>query len=160
MTWYLASPLFIRVELQEPAPALVSDPEPTPAPATAARRRPRPPAPEAPPRRRIDPRHRPPPPPRPRRPPPLALQGRFRGADDFHFGRGRARLLETAPGRFVVRFEDFAVRNGPDLYVYLSPRADGYAKGAIELGPLRATDGSFNTQGPGGHRRLRARRAS
>ncbi len=49
-----------------------------------------------------------------------------------------------------MRFEDFAVRNGPDLYVYLSPRADGYAKGAIELGRLRATDGSFNTKVPDG----------
>ena len=83
-------------------------------------------------------------------PAPIALVGRFRGADDFHFGRGRARLLETAPGRYVVRFEDFAVRNGPDLYVYLSPRADGYAKDAIELGRLRATDGSFNTRVPDG----------
>ena len=42
------------------------------------------------------------------------------------------------------------MRNGPDLYVYLSPDPNGYAEGAIELGRLRATDGSFNTPIPPG----------
>jgi hypothetical protein len=150
LTWYLASPLFIRVELQEPAPALAADPEPTSAPPTST-----PVSSTADdPRSTTTPADVPATPaadPIPASTPvPIALDGRFRGADDFHFGRGRARLLETAPGRYVVRFEDFAVRNGPDLYVYLSPREDGYAKGAIELGRLRATDGSFNTKVPDG----------
>ena len=43
-----------------------------------------------------------------------------------------------------MRFEDFSVRNGPDLFVYLSPDPNGYADGAINLGELKATDGAFN----------------
>ncbi|MCI0347153.1 MAG: DM13 domain-containing protein [Chloroflexi bacterium] len=76
--------------------------------------------------------------------------GSFVGADEFHFGSGTAQLLETAPGQWIVRFEDFSVRNGPDLYVYLSPDPAGYAVGAVELGTLKATDGSFNTDVPAG----------
>ena len=85
-------------------------------------------------------------------PPPalLARAGAFHGSDDFHFGRGTARLIETAPGTFVVRLEDFAVRNGPDLYVYLSPKADGYVDGAIELGRLKADTGNQNYAVPAG----------
>jgi hypothetical protein len=81
---------------------------------------------------------------------PVARSGTFRGSDDFHFGRGMARLIEVAPGSFVVRLEDFAVRNGPDLYVYLSPSPDGYANGAIELGRLKADTGNQNYLVPAG----------
>ena len=83
-------------------------------------------------------------------PVPFARSGSFHGSDDFHFGRGTARLLEVAPGSFVVRLEDFAVRNGPDLYVYLSPKSDGYATGAIELGRLKADTGNQNYVVPAG----------
>jgi hypothetical protein len=76
--------------------------------------------------------------------------GTFRGADEFHFGNGTATLLETAPGTWTVRFEGFSVRNGPDLYVYVSPDAGGYVDASIELGRLRATDGSFNMDLPAG----------
>jgi len=81
---------------------------------------------------------------------PIARSGAFRGSDDFHFGRGTARLIEVVPGSFVVRLEDFAVRNGPDLYVYLSPSPDGYADGAIELGRLKADTGNQNYSVPAG----------
>lgn len=77
-------------------------------------------------------------------------RGEFRGADDFHFGEGQALLIETAPGEYTLRFENFSVRNGPDLYVYLSPSADGYADGALELGTLKGTDGAFNYEVPAG----------
>jgi hypothetical protein len=136
--WYLGSPLFIRTALVEPAPTIApastpdpaaSDPSSSPistdVPASAAPTEA--PATTTPPR-----------------------SGSFTGADDFHFGRGTATLIETEPGRFIVRFEDFSVRNGPDLYVYLSPDAGGYAKGAVELGRLKATDGAFNTKVPAG----------
>jgi hypothetical protein len=76
--------------------------------------------------------------------------GTFHGADEFHFGEGMASIIETAPGRYTLRFEAFSVRNGPDLYVYLSPDADGYADGAIELGTLKATDGAFGYELPEG----------
>jgi hypothetical protein len=134
--WYLGSPLFIRTSLVEPAPSIPAatqapsvapDATPSTPPATVV------PAPTA-------------------TTPPLAAErtGTFTGADEFHFGRGKARLIETEPGVWIVRFEDFSVRNGPDLYVYLSPDPDGYKKGAVELGTLKATDGDFNTAVPAG----------
>lgn len=135
LAWYLGSPLFIRTVLEEPAPsAPAASPGPgataapaTPAPATAA-----PPASDQP------------------EPSSAVRRGEFQGADDFHFGSGTALLIEAEPGSWVVRFEDFSVRNGPDLYVYLSPDPEGYVDGAVELGTLRATDGSFNTAVPAG----------
>lgn len=47
-----------------------------------------------------------------------------------------------------MRLEDFAVRNGPDLYVYLSPSPDGYADGAVEIGRLKADRGNQNYEVP------------
>ena len=132
--WYLASPLVLSKTIDEPAPiAVVATPPVTatasPRPATAS------PAPIVTPSPT---------------PAPFAKSGTFRGADDFHFGRGTARLLETAPGQFVVRLENFEVRNGPDLYVYLSPVADGYTRSAIEIGRLKADKGNQNYPVPAG----------
>jgi hypothetical protein len=73
--------------------------------------------------------------------------GEFEGADDFHFGEGRAAIVETVDG-LVLRFEDFSVLNGPDLHVYLSPDPNGYADGSIDLGALKATDGTSATSCP------------
>jgi len=130
--WYLGSPLFIRTALEEPAPGAAATIAPSPtAGATAG------PSATATPTE-----------------PPVALSpsrsGDFTGADDFHFGRGTATLIETAPGTWIVRFEDFSVRNGPDLYVYLSPDPTGYTKQAVELGTLKATDGNYNMDVPAG----------
>ena len=133
--WYLGSPLFLSTSIDEPPPVTVGSPSPA-ASATRA--------------------GAPPPTPRPSQPvpgptsPPLELAGTFMGADEFHFGEGTARLIETAPGRFTVRLEDFAVRNGPDLYIYLSPDPAGYAEGAIELGRLKADRGNQNYEVPAG----------
>ncbi len=82
--------------------------------------------------------------------PSVIAKGEFHGADDFHFGRGQALLIETAPDTYTLRFEDFSVRNGPGLFVYLSPDPDGYADDALELGRLKATDGAFNYEVPPG----------
>ena len=82
--------------------------------------------------------------------PQVISQGDFSGADDFHFGEGQALLIETSPGGYTLRFENFSVRNGPDLFVYLSPAADGYEDGALELGELKGTDGAFNYEVPAG----------
>jgi hypothetical protein len=78
------------------------------------------------------------------------VRGEFRGSDDFHFGRGTATIIETAPGRYHLRLDDFSVRNGPDLFVYLSPDSGDYADGALELGRLKATDGAFGYDLPEG----------
>ena len=80
----------------------------------------------------------------------VVAAGEFRGADEFHFGTGRATLVALADGSHVVRFSDFSVRNGPDLFVYISPDADGYVGGAVELGTLKATDGAFEYALPAG----------
>jgi Electron transfer DM13 len=160
IAWYLGSPVFLRVELQEPpvaalepttgtavdpaSPAPASSPIAT-APSAAASASGTAPSVSAQP-----------PTPVPWTPAP-ALTGRFKGTDDFHFGRGTAILREVEPGRWVVRLEEFSVRNGPDLYVVLSPDRAGYDASAVEVGRLRATDGSFNMRVPAGTDVSRAR---
>ena len=136
--WYLGSPIFIRTSLVEPEPA-------------AGRRNRR--------RRRrasggASGRHR-----RPLAAAPSDRDRRRRRADAVLPRRSRAapsreptssisgagppRSSRSRPARYHLRLDDFSVRNGPDLYVYLSPNADGYDDGALELGRLKATDGSF-----------------
>ena len=141
--WYMASPLILSSSIDEPAP-VVARPSASAvvAPASAA---PPVPASAAPPSVAPSPS-----PVAPTVAPLLARSGPFHGSDEFHFGRGTARLIEVSPGEFVVRLEDFAVRNGPDLFVYLSPDADGYARGAIELGKLKADTGNQNYAVPAG----------
>jgi hypothetical protein len=82
--------------------------------------------------------------------PRVVRTGEFSGADDLHYGRGTVHLIETAPGAYTLRFEEFSVLNGPDLFVLLSPSAEGYAEGALNLGELKATDGAFNYEVPTG----------
>jgi hypothetical protein len=78
-----------------------------------------------------------------------AYSGMFKGSDDFHFGRGDALIIETEPGKYVLRFENFSVRNGPDLFVYLSEDPSGKnVTEALNLGKLKATDGAFNYEIP------------
>ncbi len=80
----------------------------------------------------------------------VVTQGQFFGADDFHFGEGDALLIETAPGQYTLRFENFSVRNGPDLFAYLSSDPAGFSDDGINLGTLKATDGAFNYDVPAG----------
>ena len=78
----------------------------------------------------------------------VTLRGEFAGADDFHFGRGDALIIPTESGH-VLRFENFSVRNGPDLYVYLSSDPTGQTiDESLNLGDLKATDGAFNYEVP------------
>ena len=153
VAWYLGSPVFLRVELEEPpvsafepAPRPVVEPPSGPTDAAVIPGSSTPLAPEASARATSGNTS---PTPAPWTPAPT-LTGRFTGTDDFHFGRGTAILREVEPGRWVVRLEDFSVRNGPDLYVVLSPDRAGYDDAAVEVGRLRATDGSFNMRVPAG----------
>lgn len=144
--FYTISPLFIRSTLVEDAPVAVADVSPsagrstTPAAPPSA-------APTSPPSVTASPTA---PPTSTPFAPSTVSSGAFAGTDDFHYGSGTASIIETAPGRYTLRLEDFSVRNGPDLFVYLSPVADGYADDALELGRLKATDGSFNYEIPPG----------
>jgi hypothetical protein len=170
--WYLGSPLFLSSRVDEPAPVVASDGRPSPPSgvqpgASAAHPTTMPASPTPTPSATTEPAARSAAPslPRPVTEPPASSvpvqlaerTGTFAGADDFHFGRGTARLIETSPGAFTVRLEDFAVRNGPDLYVYLSPSADGYARTAVELGRLKADRGNQNYRVPAGADLGRAR---
>jgi hypothetical protein len=146
VAWYLVSPIFIRTELVEP-PVVAAVPSPTTAPLPSGT--PTTPVASAPSETWS-------PSLAPASPTPMPWvastprSGTFKGTDDFHFGRGTATLRETAPGEWTIRLEEFSVRNGPDLYVYLSPARRGYADGALEVAKLKATDGSFNVRIPAG----------
>jgi hypothetical protein len=107
--WILGSPLFVRSELIEEAPAAATG---TVATALAS--------------------------------------GEWTGADDFHFGSGGARLIEGSDGSLTLSLEDFSVQNGPDLFIYVSPDPDGWTEDAVNLGALKATDGSFSYAIPAG----------
>ncbi len=137
--YYAASPLWIRTELIEPDPvAAAATPGPTatagaPSPTTTSASAIPTAIPTATPFAARN-----------------VASGPFTGTDDFHFGRGTASIVETAPGVFALRLDEFSVRNGPDLYVYLSPEPDDYAKGALEVGKLKATDGAFGYELPAG----------
>ncbi len=134
LTWYLASPIWIRTELIEPEPASELVAEISPVPSASARAAPS--ASVAPQPTAFAPR--------------TIASGEFRGTDDFHFGSGTATIVETASGTYRLRLTDFSVRNGPDLYVYLSPDANDYDDRALELGKLKATDGAFGYDLPPG----------
>lgn len=128
---YLLSPLWERSFLEEASPIVVSDIGPTSVPPVAgATPADATPAPDA----SFEPR--------------IVRRGTVTGADSFHFGEGTALLIETAPDEYTLRFEDFSVQNGPDLFIYLSPGEGGYEDGAINLGELKATDGAFNYEVP------------
>lgn len=139
--WYLGSPLFLRTTLIEPAPVAIASPTTTPPLARPAQTVPPTETPSAP--------SAPSPEPTPFAPR-IVAGGSFEGADEFHFGQGMASIIETAPGAFTLRFEAFSVRNGPDLYVYLSSSRAGYTDDALELGTLKATDGAFGYALPDG----------
>jgi hypothetical protein len=145
--WYLGSPLAVSTSIDEAPPVIAAVASP------AASETPRPlsgsPAPSPTAAASAQPSSDP----SPQSPAPGLLSeryGTFSGADDFHFGKGTARLIETSAGSFTLRLERFAVRNGPDLHVYLSPSPDGYATGAIELGRLKADRGNQNYRVPAG----------
>jgi len=143
LTWYLASPIWIRTSLVEAGPSAVPS-----APVAS------PPAPSiAPSASTVPPTSEPTqvatPAPTPFAPRTVA-SGEFSGTDEFHFGRGTASLIEVEPGRYHLRLDEFSVRNGPDLYVYLSTAPGDYAEDALEIGLLKATDGSFGYDLPAG----------
>lgn len=119
---YLVSPLWERTRLEEASPLITASALEAPAPATRTETS-------------VQPR--------------VLLTGTFMGSDDFHFGHGDAQLIQTGPNTYVLRFENFSVRNGPDLYVYLSENRDGETvMESLNLGKLKATDGAFNYEIP------------
>ena len=82
--------------------------------------------------------------------PGVLAQGEWRDGEPGHNGKGVAKIIRTEDGKLLLRVEEFSVTNGPDLFVVLSPSADGYADGSLNLGDLKATDGAFNYEIPDG----------
>jgi hypothetical protein len=85
--------------------------------------------------------------------PGVLAQGTFRDGDPGHDGEGIAKVIRTPEGGLVLRFEEFSVTNGPDLFVVLSADPDGSrgsAQDGLNLGRLRATDGNINYEIPEG----------
>lgn len=82
----------------------------------------------------------------------VVSMGELNGVDSFHTGSGQVLLVRAPDGAAVLRFEDYAVRNGPDLRIYLTPDPDGdvFADGAVDLGPIKATRGNVNYDVPPG----------
>ncbi len=76
-------------------------------------------------------------------PPPLT--GSFVSLD--HTTSGQAEVLTTADGSRVLRIEDLATDNGPDLFVYLSTApADGSQSFDTEFVNLGALKGNIGNQ--------------
>jgi len=73
------------------------------------------------------------------------LRGSFVSLD--HGTSGRAEVLTAAGGQRVLRIEDLATDNGPDLFVYLSTApADGSAPFDAEFVDLGALKGNIGNQ--------------
>jgi Electron transfer DM13 len=79
----------------------------------------------------------------------LLLTGSFIGVGDgIHDAMGIARVIPVGGGENVLRLEDLVVTNGPDLYVYLS--IDKSAFNFVNLGRLKANIGNQNYLIPAG----------
>jgi hypothetical protein len=82
---------------------------------------------------------------------PVALSsGSFTRVDALHAAEGNATIYRTPEGELVLRLEEFASTNGPDLYVALSghpmPRssAEAHDDGYLEIARLKANQGNQN----------------
>jgi hypothetical protein len=77
------------------------------------------------------------------------LTGTFVGVGEgIHDAQGIAKVIPLENGGNVLRLEDLVVTNGPDLYVYLS--TDKSALDFINLGRLKANIGNQNYPIPAG----------
>jgi hypothetical protein len=77
--------------------------------------------------------------------PQLLARGSLRQIDAAHYGSGEVQLIEVDGTRYV-RFQDVNIAAAPNLYVYLSDRRDGAPGNYVDLGPVKATKGSFNQE--------------
>lgn len=82
----------------------------------------------------------------------IIAEGQFGEIDLVHKGSGTARIIEQ-DGKRYLRFENFEVTNGPDLYVYLSnssvPTHDVNSLGQYaNLGRLKGNVGNQNYEIP------------
>jgi hypothetical protein len=88
---------------------------------------------------------------------PVALSsGQFNEIDAIHKGQGKATIYMLPDGKRVLRFEEFRVTNGPDLYVYLAGHAAPrdsrqlHAGAVHEVARLKGNAGDQNYELPDG----------
>jgi hypothetical protein len=168
IAWYLGSPLFLNTTINEDFPTS-GQPQITggqietptmPAPSNEAATEPTPSIqptsiPTSTQAEAITPTSRPAPTEPPAPASPIALgSGTFGVVDAIHKGSGTATIYTLPDGERVLRFEDFNVTNGPDLYVYLSghpaPRSsEQLHEGAdFEVARLKGNIGNQNYELP------------
>ena len=82
--------------------------------------------------------------------PGVVAKGAFRDGAPGHSGSGQAEIQRLADGSLNIRLANFSVTNGPDLIVYLSPSANDYTSGGLNLGKLKANNGNQNYAIPAG----------
>jgi hypothetical protein len=119
LAWYLGSPLFIRTTVNEAFPTA----RPTIAAGSATVS-----ITAAPPAAPV-----------------TLASGELGRVDALHNGTGTVLLVRTGDA-VILRFENVAITNAPDVHVYLSREQGGRWSEAtsVYLGPLKATNGSFN----------------
>lgn len=124
IVWYLASPLFVRTYMNEAFPTMAPSIA-SPAGSVA----------EAPAQASAAAR--------------VLRSGELEYVDAIHNGTGPVRIIDVG-GRRYVRFEEVQLTNAPDVHVYLSRQTGGvWDEGtSLYLGPLKATNGSFNYELP------------
>jgi hypothetical protein len=76
----------------------------------------------------------------------VVSKGDFSRIDAIHYARGTAIVGIGSDGKKFLRFQNFTSAQGPDLRVYLGKNPDGsqLEENGLNLGPLPATDGSYN----------------
>ncbi|MBI2042093.1 MAG: DM13 domain-containing protein [Candidatus Nealsonbacteria bacterium] len=82
----------------------------------------------------------------------IVAEGQFIEIDMIHKGSGTAKIIEQN-GKRYLRFENFSVTNGPDLYVYLTDSEklnnnDESLGEYVNLGRLKGNVGSQNYEIP------------
>ena len=129
--WYLGSPLFIRTTANEPLPTAAAPAPTAPGSPLATVKGAATPAPTS--------------------TTSLSRSGRLQYVDALHNGTGTVSLGVISgccpvSDRYFLRFDDVAITNAPDVHVYLSSERGGKWSPATSkyLGPLKATNGSFN----------------
>ena len=75
------------------------------------------------------------------------LSGQLQRISAVDFGSGKVSILQAGSQRFL-RFENVEIAAAPAQRVYLSDQADGRPGSFTDLGPLKATNGSFNYEIP------------
>lgn len=78
--------------------------------------------------------------------PETVFSGNFQDGDSFHKGSGSAKVYTMADGSKTLRFENFSVTNGPDLFVYVTDDSnvrDGLTS-FTNIGALKGNKGNQN----------------